>query len=454
MLFFQVSFLFVFLPLTLVLHQLLPPRVRNAALLAASLIFYATSSYEFLPLLLLSVVVDYSAGRQIGRSDDPATRRAWLIASLTTNLGLLAFYKYVGLISLSLRDLLGPEVPLLEAALPLGISFFTFQSMSYTIDVYRGDVEPAQSPVDFAAFVALFPQLVAGPIVRFRDVAPQLVDRTVRSADVVRGLTLFMVGLAKKILLADTLALLAKPLFAVEQPGFLDAWAGMVFYSGQIYFDFSGYSDMAVGLGLFLGFSFPNNFNAPYRARTFSDFWRRWHITLSSWLRDYLYIPLGGSRRGPLRTYVNLTITMLLGGLWHGASWAFVVWGAGHGLLLAAERALGERNPILRLPAVGQTAVTFLLVTALWVPFHFNDMTVATRWLTAMVFGHGVGSITPLVAGSVAAALALFHLPTPSHLWDTTPRPRLLLVIVFLFVLSLFVAHGRLEAPPFLYFRF
>ncbi len=345
MLFFEYSFLFVFLPCVLGVYSLLPAGRRNAWIFLASCAFYAASSWIFLPLLLGSVLVDYVAGGRIARAQSLRARRAWLTLSVAANLGVLAFFKYSGMLTSSFRALLGPDsIPLVDAALPVGISFYTFQSMSYTIDLYRGRVETARSLADFGAYVTLFPQLIAGPIVRFSHLQEQLRERIHSWERFAAGIQTFVVGLAKKLLVADTLASLSAPIFAAGHPGALDAWTAMLLFAGQIYFDFSGYSDMAIGLGRMMGFELPQNFDAPYRATSFADFWRRWHITLSTWLRDYLYIPLGGSRRGMLRTYVNLTVTMLLGGLWHGASWNFVLWGGAHGTLLAAERLLRERG--------------------------------------------------------------------------------------------------------------
>jgi alginate O-acetyltransferase complex protein AlgI len=454
-LFFEYGFLFVFLPVVLLVHAAVPRRLRNGWLLLASLLFYATSSFEFLPILLLSICVDYFAGLKIDASERPGVRRAWLVASLCTNLGLLGYFKYAGFFSSALRAALGPGIPLLSVALPVGISFYTFESMSYTIDVYRRVMRPFRSPVDYACIVALFPRLIAGPIVRFSAIAGQVAGRAHDDARFAGGIVLFTVGLVKKLLVADTLALAADPIFAAGAPGFLDAWGSAILFAGQIYFDFSGYSDMAIGLGRLLGFEFPPNFMAPYRAQSFADFWRRWHISLSSWLRDYLYVPLGGNRRGTVRTYVNLIATMLLGGLWHGASWNFVLWGGGHGALLAAERALGERNPLRRLPARLQVAAVFLAVTALWVPFRVESLAQVGSWFGAMFAGAGgLGSLAPTAVLALALFLVLVAFPKPVSQWQLLPRPAHLAWVGLLFVGALFVGYGRLTSSPFLYFRF
>jgi alginate O-acetyltransferase complex protein AlgI len=455
MLFFEYSFLFLFLPCVLgIYYSLSSPRMRNGWIFLASCIFYASSSWVFLPLLLGSVLVDYLAGGRIARADSRAARRRWLGVSIAVNLGVLAFFKYSGFLTSNLRALLSTDwIPLIEAALPIGISFYTFQSMSYTIDLYRGRVEPVRSFRDFGAYVTMFPQLIAGPIVRFSHLQDQLRERGHTLERFAQGLFTFVVGLAKKLLVADTLAALAAPIFAARQPGLVDAWASMLLFAGQIYFDFSGYSDMAIGLGRMLGFELPQNFNAPYRASSFSDFWRRWHITLSTWLRDYLYISLGGSRRGVVRTYANLATTMLLGGLWHGASWNFVLWGGAHGILLAAERFLRDRGvPAPPLPL--RRVLVFLAVVAVWVPFKLESFSDTLTWLAALFGGGGVGSVTWAQAVGVAAFLGLVWAPplaVPEH---PTFRSREVAFAAALFVASIFVGYGRVDVSPFLYFRF
>ncbi|MGE0706413.1 MAG: MBOAT family protein [Planctomycetota bacterium] len=458
MLFYEFPFIFVFLPLVLLGSRALGGQQRLAWLFAASLAFYATSSLGFLPLLLLSTLVDFVAGGRIAAaSDSPRARKGWLLVSLCFNLGTLAFFKYAGLITHTLRDLFGPGVPLIQASLPVGISFYTFQSMSYTIDVYRGEVTRARSFLHFAGYVTLFPQLIAGPIVRYSQLEAQLDQPHLDAARFADGVQLFVVGLAKKLLLADVLAAVAAPLFAQAQPGLLTAWAAMLLYAGQIYWDFSGYSDMAIGLGRMLGYEFQVNFDSPYQATSFRDFWRRWHISLSTWLRDYLYIPLGGNRHGPGRTYLALTLTMLLGGLWHGASWNFVLWGAAHGLLLAGERALGERNPLLRLAPPLQRVVVLLVVTLVWVPFKLEGLPRALAWWRAMLTGvHGLGAPSALVGAAVSAFLALTWLAPNSNGLRLEPARwrRQAAWSATLLVLALWVGYGRVETPPFLYFRF
>jgi alginate O-acetyltransferase complex protein AlgI len=453
-LFFEYSFLFIFLPAALVVHFALPTRLRNGWLFLASCGFYSASSFAFLPVLLTSVLVDFTAGERLAAARDPRARRIWLAISIAVNLGILAVFKYAGFLTTNLRGGFGTEaIPLVELALPIGISFYTFQSMSYTIDLYRGRVDRVRSFWDFGAYVTLFPQLVAGPIVRFSHLQAQLRDHPVDVDRFARGLFSFVVGLAKKLLIADTLAALAAPLFAAGPSGMADAWIAMLLFAGQIYFDFSGYSDMAIGLGRLFGFELPKNFDAPYRATSFSDFWRRWHITLSSWLRDYLYIPLGGNRRGLVRTNLNLLVTMLLGGLWHGASWNFVLWGGIHGALLALERALRGRG-LAPPPLVVRRALVFLAVVVAWTPFKLESFEGTLGWLAAMVGGAGLGSVGLEPALGAAVFLALVWLPPLLP----TERPRFripeLAAVSVLFVVSLAVGYGRLESSPFLYFRF
>jgi len=455
MLFFEYSFIFVFLPLTLIGYYLLPHSVRNHFLLFASCIFYAFSNWVFLPLLWLSVIVDYVAGKRIYSTNNPMVKRRWLILSITTNLGILASFKYIWFITSNLQSLFGSgHIPLIEALLPVGISFYTFQSMSYTIDLYRGKVKPVRSLFDFATFVTMFPQLIAGPIVRYAQINKQILSRSHTLEKLASGVALFIIGLAKKILIADTLAILSTPLFANPDPSFTEAWIAILMFAGQIYFDFSGYSDMAIGLGRMFGFELPVNFNSPYKATSFRDFWRRWHISLSTWLRDYLYVPLGGNRKGPTRTFLNLFITMFLGGLWHGASWNFALWGTLHGLFLAIER-LSEEMISIKIPTILKRFAVFVAVLVAWVPFKFEDIDNTLTWYNAMALGSdSVGTINlPQVIGAIGLLL-LIWLPTNTSEWKIDFRPAQLTSISSLLVAALFVAYGRIEISPFLYFRF
>lgn len=397
MLFNSFSFL-VFFAIVLLLHRLpLSWSVKKLNLVAASYLFYAAWNPPFVALLWISTIVDWMVGRRLYQSDDPGLRRRLLLVSLAVNLGLLGFFKYAGFALENfvwLVQQMGfdfhPAAP--SIILPLGISFYTFQTLSYTISIYRRETRPADSLVDFALFVTFFPQLVAGPIVRAKDFLMQLAEPVQANARQFGwGLALLNFGIFEKVVLSDTLlAPIADEVFAAPRfAGTLDAWIGALAFTGQIFFDFGGYSSCAIGAALCLGFILPENFCSPYAAVGFSDFWRRWHISLSTWLRDYLYISMGGNRRGLVRTYVNLAATMLLGGLWHGASWNFVVWGGLHGFFLIVERALksllGEvrafRLTIVRFAA---GAVTFMLVSVTWVFFRASTLSGAMRLLNTM----------------------------------------------------------------------
>ena len=464
-------FVYYFLPAALLVYYALPGRGRHLWLTLASYFFYGWANPAFTGLMLFSTAIDYLGGRMIGAAPPEAhtRRRAWLIATVANNLALLGFFKYFNFAVDSYAALLAgmglghlqPDIAL-RVVLPLGISFYTFQSMSYTIDVYRGHTPPIKSFVDFACFVSLFPQLVAGPIIRFSEVAEQLRYRTHTIEKFARGVAFFSLGMAKKILLANPCGFAADAAFNAGSLNVLDAWTGVVAYAFQIYFDFSGYSDMAIGLGLMFGFVFPKNFDSPYRADSITDFWRRWHISLSTWLRDYLYLPLGGNRKGPWRTYVNLAIVMLLGGLWHGAAWNFVVWGGIHGVWLATERAMGKRSLYAILPRMARVALTFFGVLITWVFFRASDLQAAGRYLAAM-FGRAemqpaaalVGSIlyTPYSLASLAiAALVTWGAP---QTWDWTRRltwPKATLAFGCL-ILAL-VAMESQGFNPFIYFYF
>ena len=391
-------FLFGFLPVTLLGYWALRPAgVRLAWLTLASYVFYAAWSWMFLPLMVASTCTDFAAGHAIARSESPRLRRAVLIAALSVNLGLLALFKYAGFFADTTNGFLAlfgvdAPVPVLRLVLPLGISFYTFNSLSYTIDVYRGRIPPERSLLRYCAFVALFPHLIAGPIVRYEQMAGQLARLRPRlTAEMAsRGLFFIACGFSKKLLIADSLAPDVNRLYAAHAHlGLAGAWLAALGYSLQLYFDFSGYSDIAVGLALLLGFDFPQNFNSPFKAANIADFWRRWHMSLSAWLRDYLFIPLGGSRGGTARTARNLAIVMLLGGLWHGAAATFVVWGAIHGVLLAGHALLRGRGWTPASRVVNRT-VTFVCVIAAFVVFRSSGLRSAGDVLGSMV---GLGGV-------------------------------------------------------------
>src|SRR6204780_565996 len=340
---------FVFLGGVLILFYSTPRSWRKYILLAASYFFYMSFIPKFILLLLTLTAIDYTAARWISATQSARSRKTALVISLAANLGLLGFFKYYNFFAANIAHLLHrPENAFaLSIILPLGISFHTFQSMSYVIDVYRKEQEPITNPIDYALFISFFPQLVAGPIVRAREFFGDLYHwRKPSTAEASQGILLLLLGLAKKTVMADQFAQVANAYFQdpAKHPGLLPAWSGAIAFGIQIYFDFSGYTDMAIGMAKLLGFHFPVNFRRPYLAASITDFWHRWHISLSRWLRDYLYIPLGGNRHGRLRTYRNLMLTMLLGGLWHGAAWTFVAWGGIHGAGLACERFFDDRR--------------------------------------------------------------------------------------------------------------
>lgn len=464
MLFNSYLFLLAFLPVALLAWWRIPGhRPRLLALTLLSYLFYGWWDYRFVPLMVVSTTADYFAGQRIHEASSPRARKGWLVALLLFNLGILALFKYYGFFIDSLNGLgrtLGfdPALPALDIILPIGISFYTFNSISYTIDIYRGHLRPTRSVLEFSTFVALFPHLVAGPIVRYADMDQQF-DRLptrLEPSYAATGIWLFVIGMVKKTLVADPVsANFVTPLFArTGTLGFVEAWLAALGYTVQIYFDFSAYSDMAVGLALLLGFRFPQNFDSPYKAANISEFWRRWHMSLSFWLRDYLFIPLGGSRTGRWRTMRNLLITMFLGGLWHGAAWTFVAWGLYHGLLLAGHALLRARGWVPRSRAVS-VAVTFLAVVVGWVFFRATTFGEASRVLAGMAGRHGlVGtewSPSPLKLAWLAGALAVaFVAPNTWELRYPRTRPAAVLAAVLLIVCLL-----RFAAPsPFLYFQF
>jgi len=376
---------FAFLAIVLILFYTAPRGLRKYILLAASYFFYMSFIPKFILLLLSLTAIDYTAARWIARTQSPRSRKVALVISLAANLGLLGFFKYYNFFAANIAQLFHKPADAfaLSIILPLGISFHTFQSMSYVIDVYRREQEPITNPIDYALFISFFPQLVAGPIVRAREFFGDLYHwKRPSSDDILRGLLLLLLGLAKKMVMADQFAQIANGYFAdvSKHSGMVPAWSAVIAFGIQIYFDFSGYTDMAIGMAKLLGFHFPLNFRRPYLASSITDFWHRWHMSLSRWLRDYLYIPLGGNRNGRLQTYRNLMLTMLLGGLWHGASWNFVVWGGYHGTLLSLERLFRRKNApegssFTALYPV-QAVITFALVMIGWVFFRaatFHD---------------------------------------------------------------------------------
>ncbi|MDZ7841344.1 MAG: MBOAT family protein [Gammaproteobacteria bacterium] len=471
MVFSSPVFLFLFLPAILAGYFLLPTlAARNLLLLAGSLFFYAWGEVHYVLILLASIAVNTYIGVRISRSEG-ATRGWNLAAGLAVNLGLLGYFKYANFVVDNLNALLGwsgtASVDYGAVHLPLGISFFTFQAISYIVDVYRRDAAVQENFLDVALYISLFPQLIAGPIVRYGFIARQLTERTAGLDDVAAGARRFTIGLAKKVLIANTAGEAADEIFA-HDPDQLDpalAWLGVLCYGIQIYFDFSGYSDMAIGLGRMFGFRFPENFRTPYAARSLREFWRRWHISLSTWFRDYVYIPLGGSRVRPVRVRLNLLLVFFLTGLWHGASWNFVVWGFFHGGFLALERT--RWGTILeRLPRVLQHLYLLLVVGVAWVFFRAADLDHALGYLSAMFGTAGreqdwyfAALLTPKLVAALVAGIA-FSFPWWEHHRLAAPGAagpgRALIGNVawlVLFTTCLLVVAGQ-SHDPFIYFRF
>jgi alginate O-acetyltransferase complex protein AlgI len=400
MIFSTSVFVFGFLPLFLTIYFLSPWRARSFVILVASYAFYGWWRIEYLLLIFSISMVSYLMAGATHRWNDQRLRKSALIAGLVFDLGALAYFKYANFFANIVDGVLrfsgGDGLSLPEVLLPIGISFHTFQSISYLVDVYRKDTKPAQNVIDFLAFGAMFPQLIAGPVLRYKDVADQFVSRSISLEKFTAGVYRFVTGLAMKVLVADSIAPLADRIFALPNPSFMESWLGAIAYTFQLFFDFAGYSAMAIGLALMMGFRFMENFDAPYIARSITEFWKRWHISLSTWLRDYLYIPLGGNKRGARRTYINLILTMLLGGLWHGANFTFLLWGAWHGTIMAIERALGAKNRETVWPTTIALPLTFLFVVLGWVVFRAPDLTKAIEFYAGMVGLNGFGIGTDL----------------------------------------------------------
>ena len=479
-------FLFYFLPLTLILYYALPKKAKHLGLTLLSYVFYGWANPIFVVLMLTSTLIDYSCGLVIDRQDvrirageqsfgrtvtirRGTLKKAALIVSIVTNLSLLGFFKYFNFFIDSYNAVLsaiGLEDDTVrfgfKVALPLGISFYTFQSMSYTIDLYKGKVQVMKNFVDFACYVSLFPQLVAGPIIRFSEVADQLRSRTHTFEKFARGFAFLAMGLAKKVLLANPCGKIADLAFGTAGIPVHTAWYGIIGYAFQIYYDFSGYSDMAIGLGLMLGFVFPKNFDSPYLSKSITEFWRRWHLSLSHWLRDYLYIPLGGNKKGNLRTYVNLSLVMLLGGLWHGASWNFIIWGGLHGTLLVFERFNGKKPLYSGMPGAARTFFTFVLILFTWVFFRADTLGGAIGYLRSMFAlapvnesAHLIDSViyNPYYVIMFASAIVLTWFGRQTWDWTKTITAKKAAVIGVLFVVSVLILTTQ-SFNPFIYFIF
>lgn len=469
MLFSSITFLFLFLPIMLAVYYIAPPQWKNLLLLAGSLIFYAWGEPVYIILMILSILLNYFCGMDIeNKSENEAKAKRSLVFAITVNIVLLVFFKYFGFLVESTNTLFGISIPYRELALPIGISFYTFQEISYIVDVYRGKVKAQQSLVKYALYVSMFPQLVAGPIVCYGYIEKQLTARKISGRKLGQGAMLFIIGLSKKAVLANTLGKIFEEISSTSASNLtvLMAWLGCITYAFQIYFDFSGYSDMAIGLGRMFGFEFKKNFDVPYISKSITEFWRRWHISLSSWFREYVYIPLGGNHVTISRNIVNLLIVWMLTGMWHGAAWNFIVWGIYYGVVLVLEKYVWGAI-VDRWPSVLQHIYALVLVLVGWVFFFSPSLGAALRYLFAMV-GGGAGFASKEVFFVILTHWLFYLLAV---IGSTTLGSRMLrailnvsenhtvrtviTLVVFFGMLAISVAYLIADTyNPFLYFRF
>lgn len=470
MVFSSLLFLFRFLPFTLAAYYVLPKKFRNFVLFVSSLFFYAWGEPVYVVLILFSTVTDYFAGRAVAYCKEKGFQgraKAAVACSAIINICLLGFFKYADFFVGSLNFLTGMELNKPGLPLPIGISFYTFQTMSYTIDVYRGDAKAQKNFIAFGAYVSLFPQLIAGPIIRYKTVADQLKGRKESVELFCSGIVRFAAGLGKKVLIANQLGLLWEEVAAMDAGSLTtaSAWLGVLAFTFEIYFDFSGYSDMAIGLGAMFGFSFPENFNYPYESKSITEFWRRWHISLGTWFREYVYIPLGGNRRGICRQIINISIVWCLTGLWHGAYWNFVLWGVYYGILLVLEKLLGLLP--VKLPAVLGHIYTMLAVMVGWSLFSWQDMADSSAFMKAMFFRAGAGmsdnaarylalsNLLLLVLAVAGSSSLLKRVVTKQWLPEKTVRRGIAEIVFTVSVITACIAMlVNSSYNPFLYFRF
>ena len=470
MLFSSITFLFIFLPLTLLLYYLVPFRMKKYVMLAASLIFYAWGEPVYIILMILSIILNYFCGQDIyEKRDNARAMKMSLMFGVVMNLLILGFFKYYGLLMDTINAILPIDIPYRVLALPIGISFYTFQAMSYLIDVYRKEVKPQENILYFALYISMFPQLIAGPIVRYIDIEEQLKERSINSTKFGEGAMYFIRGLAKKVVLANTFGSVYEQVAAMQMGSFstLTAWVGAIAYAFQIYFDFGGYSDMAIGLGKMFGFEFLPNFNYPYIAKSITDFWRRWHISLSTWFREYVYIPLGGNRCTPSRHILNLLIVWMLTGLWHGAQWNFMFWGLYYGVILILEKYLWG-SKIEKLPSAVQHIYAFVLVLFGWVFFFSPTLGYAGQYLKVM-FGIGAKGIFDkqgffmiftnwlliVIAILASAPRGYKLLKKITGCWQSEEVRAIVTCAVYIAMFLLCIAFLVTETyNPFLYFRF
>lgn len=464
MVFSSLVFMFAYLPITLLAYYLVPRQGRNIFLFIVNLIFYGWGEPKLVLLMVFNIFFNYIGGWLVDKyRADAKKKKLFLILTCVLDIGILAVFKYTGMITETLNMLPFLNIPELQISLPIGISFYTFQTMSYVIDVYRDDAPVSNNFINFGTYVALFPQLIAGPIVRYRDVAEQLVNRRETLEMFTRGVKLFMVGLAKKVIIANTMGTLTTNIFATtDENGVVGTWVGMIAYTFQIYFDFSGYSDMACGLGNMMGFEFLKNFNYPYIAKSITDFWRRWHISLSTWFKEYVYIPLGGNRKGVKRQILNLLIVWGLTGLWHGAAYNFVLWGLYYGLLLILEKFVLKKF-LDRLPSFVQHIYTLFIIIIGWGLFYFTDVGQLGEFMVDLFnFGNGIcgdqafnlimSNLPMLIIAAVAST------PLAKMLYTRFEHRRFMWIPETLYCMGvLAVSTASLvnqSYNPFLYFRF
>lgn len=464
MVFSSLVFMFAYLPITLLAYYLVPRQGRNIFLFIVNLIFYGWGEPKLVLLMVFNIFFNYIGGWLVDKyRADAKKKKLFLILTCVLDIGILAVFKYTGMITETLNMLPFLNIPELQISLPIGISFYTFQTMSYVIDVYRDDAPVSKNFINFGTYVALFPQLIAGPIVRYRDVAEQLVNRRETLEMFTRGVKLFMVGLAKKVIIANTMGTLTTNIFATtDENGVVGTWVGMIAYTFQIYFDFSGYSDMACGLGNMMGFEFLKNFNYPYIAKSITDFWRRWHISLSTWFKEYVYIPLGGNRKGVKRQILNLLIVWGLTGLWHGAAYNFVLWGLYYGFLLILEKFVLKKF-LDRLPSFVQHIYTLFIIIIGWGLFYFTDVGQLGEFMVDLFnFGNGIcgdqafnlimSNLPMLIIAAVAST------PLATMLYTRFEHRRFMWIPETLYCMGvLAVSTASLvnqSYNPFLYFRF
>ncbi|MED9970856.1 MAG: MBOAT family O-acyltransferase [Ruminococcus sp.] len=466
MVFSSLVFLFAYLPITLLIYYIVPRKGRNLFLFFINLVFYGWGEPMLVFLMLFNVLFNYVGGWLVDKyRQDAKKKKLFLVLTCVLDIGILAVFKYTGMITDTLNMLPFLNIPDLQISLPIGISFYTFQTMSYVIDVYRDDAPVSKSFVNFGTYLALFPQLIAGPIVRYRDVADQMINRRETMAQFTKGVKIFCIGLGKKVLIANQMGIITKALFEtthIEPHGILGTWFGILAYTFQIYFDFSGYSDMACGLGNMLGFEFLKNFNYPYISRSITEFWRRWHISLSTWFKEYVYIPLGGNRKGVKRQIINLLIVWGLTGLWHGAAYNFIFWGLFYGLLLILEKFVLKKF-LDRLPSFLQHFYTLFIVLIGWTLFYFTDVNQLFATLGDMFnLNNGLisnntlnlflSNLPVLIVAGVAST------PLAAKLYERFKNVRFMWVAETLFVAAvLFLSTASLvdqSYNPFLYFRF